>query len=211
MRVAAPPLMAIFRTRVQGDILARVLLSPDPVAIADLARELPAPLPTVAREVNRLGEAGILTVVKHGRGSLVSGNDANPAVAPLRDLVAVAFGPRFVVAEEFTDLEGLAELAVFGSWAARYSGEKGPVPGDVDVLVVGAVDRTAVYDAADRATRRLRREVNPTVMSVQRWTMPEEAADPFVRDLRARPLVRLYPPDTSNDTDMSTETATEEQ
>lgn len=196
--------MAIFRTRVQGDILARVLLSHDPVAIADLARELPAPLPTVAREVNRLGEAGILTVVKHGRGSLVRGNDANPAVAPLRDLVAVAFGPRFVVAEEFTDLEGLVELAVFGSWAARYSGEKGPVPGDVDVLVVGAVDRTAVYDAADRAARRLQREVNPTVMSVQRWTMSEETADPFVRDLRARPLVRLYPPDASTDMDNGT-------
>lgn len=197
MRVAAPPLLAIFRSRVQGDILARVLLSSEPVTIADLARELSSPLPTVAREVNRLGEAGILTIVRQGRGSLVSGNATNPAVGPLRDLVAVAFGPRFVVAEEFADLEGLVELAVFGSWAARYSGERGPVPGDVDVLVVGPVDRTTVYDAADRAARRLHREVNPTVMSVQRWTMPQDTADPFVRDLRARPLVRLYPPDVT--------------
>jgi predicted nucleotidyltransferase len=31
------------------------------------------------------------------------------------------------------------ELAVFGSWAARYRGERGPVPGDVDLLVVGTV------------------------------------------------------------------------
>jgi DNA-binding transcriptional ArsR family regulator len=92
----------IFRTQVQGEILARVLLAEEPVTIADLARELGSPLPTVAREVNRLGEAGILTVVRHGRGSLVSGTEANPAVAPLRDLVAVAFGPRFVVGEEFS-------------------------------------------------------------------------------------------------------------
>lgn len=189
--------MAIFRTQVQGEILARVLLADESVTIADLARELGAPLPTVAREVNRLGEAGILRVVRHGRGSLVSGNDANPAVVPLRDLVAVAFGPRFVVAEEFADLGGLVELAIFGSWAARYRGERGQVPGDVDVLIVGKVDRTVVYEAADRAARRLHREVNPTVMSVQRWTMPDESADPFVRELRARPLVRLYPPDTA--------------
>lgn len=194
-------MMAIFRTQVQGDILARVLLTNEPVPVADLARELEAPLSTVAREVNRLAGAGILGVVRQGRGSLVSGNEANPAIVPLRDLVAVAFGPRYVVAEEFAGMDGLVELAVFGSWAARYRGQPGPVPGDVDVLVVGKVDRTAVYDAADRASRRLHREVNPTVMSVQRWTMPEEKADPFVRELRTRPLVRLHPPgiDTANE------------
>jgi len=195
--------MAIFRTQIQGDILARVLLADEPLTIADLARELGAPLSTVAREVNRLGDAGILRIVRQGRGSLVSGNEANPALAPLRDLVAVAFGPRFVVAEEFAGMDGLAELVVFGSWAARYRGERGPVPVDVDVLVVGTIDRTAVYDAADRAAHRLHREVNPTVMSVQRWTMPDETADPVVRALRGRPLVRLYPPvtDTANDVD----------
>ena len=32
--------MAIFRTQVQADILARVLLADEPIAIADLAREL---------------------------------------------------------------------------------------------------------------------------------------------------------------------------
>lgn len=194
-------MMAIFRTQVQGDILARVLLTNEPVPVADLARELEAPLSTVAREVNRLASAGILGVVRQGRGSLVSGNEANPAIVPLRDLVAVAFGPRYVVAEEFAGMDGLVELAVFGSWAARYRGQPGPVPGDVDVLVVGKVDRTAVYDAADRASRRLHREVNPTVMSVQRWTMPEEKADQFVRELRTRPLVRLHPPgiDTANE------------
>ena len=187
-------MLAVFRSQVQGELLSRVLLADEAVTIADLARELGAPLPTVAREVNRLGQAGLLTVVRQGRARLVTANDANPAVAPLRDLVAVAFGPRFVVAEEFLELAGLAELSIFGSWAARYGGERGPVPGDVDVLVIGAVDRDEVFDAADRAARRLHREVNPTVMSVKRWRIPDETADPFVRELRARPLVRLHPP-----------------
>lgn len=200
MRVKAPPLMAIFRTQVQGEVLARVLLSAEPVAIADLARELGAPLSTVAREVNRLADAGLLSLARSGRGSLVSGDDANPAVAPLRDLVAIAFGPRFVVEQEFGDLGGLTELAIFGSWAARYRGERGPVPGDVDVLVVGPVDRTDVYDAADRAAQQLHREVNPTVMSVRRWTASDGAADPFVLELRSRPIVLLNHPLAADET-----------
>jgi DNA-binding transcriptional ArsR family regulator len=195
MRVQPPPLLAIFRSQVQGERLAQVLLSGQPVTIADLSRQLGAPLPTAAREVNRLKDAGILTVVKEGRGQLVSGNDANPAFGPLRDLVAVVFGPRYVVADEFEGLAGLQELLIFGSWASRYRGERGAVPGDVDVLVVGSVDRDDVYEAADRAARRLSREVNATVVSAKRWTAPDGEADPFIRQVRQRPQVRLYPPD----------------
>lgn len=195
MRVAPPPLLAIFRSQVQGEVLAQVLLSDQPVTIADLSRRIGAPLPTVAREVNRLKDAGILTVVRHGRGQLVSGNEANPAYRPLRDLVAVVFGPRFVVAEEFAGLAGLQELLIFGSWAARYRGEQGPVPGDVDVLLVGALDRDDVYDAAERATQRLAREVNATVVSTNRWNAPDGEADPFIRQVRGRPQVHLFPPD----------------
>lgn len=119
---------------------------------------------------------------------MVSAEEANPATEPLRQLIAVTFGPMLIVPEEFADLPGLRELYIFGSWAARYDGEGGPVPGDVDVLVVGPVDRDEVYEAAERAGRRLRREVNATVVSEKRWADPE---DPFLSEVRRRPLVKL--------------------
>ena len=190
MRAPAPPLMAIFRSQLQGELLARVMLSDEPITIADLARDLSAPLPTVAREVNRLHAAGILALSRQGRAQLVTVDTSNPAVRPLRDLVAIAFGPRQIVLEEFAVVPGVIELHIFGSWAARFVGEPGPVPGDVDVLVVGPVDRDEVYDAADRAARRLHREVNPTVVSEHRWAEP---SDPFIEQVRHRPLVRLLP------------------
>ena len=188
--------MAIFRSQLQGELLARVLLSDGPVTIADLARDLGAPLATVAREVNRLHDAGILTLRREGRAQLVSPDDANPATGPLRDLVAVAFGPRQVVTEEFSGVPGLAELYIFGSWAARFLGEPGPVPADVDVLVVGPADRDEVYDAADRAARRLHREVNQTVVSETRWRDVNDA-DPFIREVKSRPLLQLLPVEAS--------------
>jgi hypothetical protein len=195
MRVSAPPLMAIFRSQLQGELLARVMLSDKPITIADLARDLSAPLPTVAREVNRLHAAGILALNRQGRAQLVTADGGNPAVRPLRDLVAIAFGPRQIVLEEFGAVPDMSELHIFGSWAARFLGEPGPVPGDVDVLVVGPVDRDEVYDAADRATRRLHREVNPTVVSERRWT---DLSDPFINQVKHRPLVQLLPERTAS-------------
>lgn len=185
MRTSAPPLLPIFRSRLQGDLLARVLLQPGSLTVSALARELAAPVPTVQREVSRLEDAGILVTQHVGRARLIEPNDANPVVRPLRDLVLLAFGPRQVIAEEFAVL-GPAEVLIFGSWAARYRGEPGSPPGDVDVLVIGQADREEVFDAAQRSEGRLGREVNTTVVSVDRWKASDE---PFLRELKRRPLV----------------------
>jgi predicted nucleotidyltransferase len=70
-----------------------------------------------------------------------------------------AFGPVQIIAEEFgaaaAELDSAAtELALFGSWVARYRGEPGAAPADLDVLVVttnAGLDRRRLYTAADRA------------------------------------------------------------
>ena len=87
---------------------------------------------------------------------------------------------------------GIEEIAIFGSWAARYLGEVGAVPDDVDVLVVGVPDRDDVFEASERASRRLRREVNATIVSPPRWASGDE---PFLRQVRSRPRVCLRPGD----------------
>jgi len=188
MRTSAPPLLAIFRSQLQGELLARVLLDPGRFSVSDLARALEAPTATVAREVARLERAGLISTTRVGRARLVSANEANPAVAPLRQLVMIAFGPKLVIEQEFGSLAGLSELLVFGSWAAQYAGEEGPLPGDVDVLLVGSPDRDDAYDAAQRAERRLGREVNTIVTSPERWLA---AAEPFLQEVKRRPTVQL--------------------
>lgn len=185
---SAPPLMAVFRSQLQGEILSQVLLSPGRYTSSDLSRSLGAPFPTVRREVERLVQAGILHAEQVGRSRLLEPNVDSPAYRPLRDLVMVAFGPRRVVEEEFSALDGLTGLYIYGSWAARYAGEPGPEPGDIDVLVVGAVDRDDAFEAAERAQRRIGREVNATVVSTSRWA---EASEPFLVEVRRRPLVTL--------------------
>src|SRR5439155_8362383 len=106
------------------------------------------------------------------------------------ELALRAFGPARVVAEELSRIRGADEVYIFGSWAARYQGEEGPPPGDLDVLVVGSPDRDEVYEAALRVEHRVRREVNATVRSKAVW---EAARDGFVRQVRSSPLIRVAP------------------
>ena len=148
--------------------------------------DLGVALTTVQSEVARLSEGSVLATRKVGRSRVVRANTASPAVAPLTQLTLVTFGPQTVVADEFAAL-GAERVIVFGSWAARYHGEPGPLPADIDVLVVGDVARVDAYAAAERAEARLGMPVNPVLRTSAAWDDP--TGDPLLTEIQARPLV----------------------
>jgi predicted nucleotidyltransferase len=139
-----------------------------------------------------LERAGIVATRRVGRTKLVQANRQAPFYRALVDLVTVVLGPAKVLAEELTGIEGIVSAEIFGSWAARYHGEPGQAPSDVDLLVVGAPDRDDLHDATQAAARRLNRSVNPVIVSPRRWS---DAEDGFIREVRSRPRVSVIASD----------------
>lgn len=189
MRSDAPKLLPVLRSQHQAELLAMLLLHPEQeYTIADLTQRLRIPQSTVSGEVRRLADADILTVRPVGRSRLVRANVSSRLTGPLTELVVLTYGPHVVIADEFTDLQDVASVVIFGSWAARYQGQRGLPPNDVDVLVVGAPDRIVMYGAAERAESRLARPVNPIVCSPDQWAHPTE---PFIVEIKSRPYVTV--------------------
>lgn len=175
------------RSDTQGRILARVLTDPARgYSLSELVRSVDSSMPTVLREVERAERAGIVTTEKIGPTRLVRANVAHPLHAALSQLILATYGPPSVIAVEFAPIEAALAVVLFGSWAARYCGESGRAPNDVDVLVIGSPDRDAVDDAAERAERVIGLPVQATVRSRSQWLHAREA---FIQQVRARPLV----------------------
>ncbi len=105
----------------------------------------------------------------------------------------IAYGPQFVIGQQLAEVDGISDAFLFGSWAARFHGEPGPLPNDIDVLIVGSPDRDDVHDRLSDAARLLHRDVNPTFVSVDRWSDP--AADLFLATVVSRPIVAVATPD----------------
>ena len=186
MRSEAPALMPIFRSQHQAALLAWLLLHPDhEYTLTELATKLDVPLTTLQREAQRLVGAGILQDRTLGRARLLRANLGNRAAGPLTQLLEVTFGPETVIGEEF-NLADAEQVLIYGSWADRYHGTPGPPPNDVDVLVVGSLDRADVYDAADRAQVRLGLQVNPVIRTPEQWAGD---ADSLVQQIKASPIV----------------------
>jgi hypothetical protein len=189
MKVAAPSLTPFLRSNAQGDILALVLLNPDEeFTLSDIAREVDALPATVHREVERLVASTTFLDRTVGRSRLIRANPEYELAAPLTEIIIMTYGPRAILPSLLSPLEGIREARIYGSWAARYSGESGPPPRDIDVVVIGSASRSALAEFARQAGAMLRREVNVTRVAPAEW----DAADSsFLKTLMSRPLVKL--------------------
>jgi hypothetical protein len=197
MRTSSSPLLPLLRSRVQGDLLALVYLNPgEEYSITEVAHRIGASVKAVHQEVTRLVASGLLADRKLGTSRLVRSVQDSLLTRPMTDLLAVTYGPLPVLTRSLAGLDGVDQAFIYGSWAARYNGEPGPVPADVDVLVVGDVDPDDLDERARNAEAVLRREVNIRRLRPATW---ENQEDPFVTTVRARPLVELHLNTEGND------------
>ncbi len=187
MKAPAPSLAPILRSDTQGRILARLFADPAKAYnLSELVAWANSSMPTVQREVGRAEDAGIVTTEKVGPTRLVRANPAHPLFRPFSLIVLGTYGPPAVIAREFDAIDGAKAVLIFGSWAARYLGQPGRAPNDIDVLVIGSPDRDLVDDAAERAERVIGLPVQATVRSCSQWSA---ARDSFLQGVKGRPLV----------------------
>ncbi|GAA1865483.1 ArsR family transcriptional regulator [Myceligenerans crystallogenes] len=193
MHTGHPELLPILRSRVQGSILAQTYLRPDrEYTVGELTEAAHATHGATSREVSRLVEAGLLTDRRLGNVRLVRRGESSRLTRPLTDLLIATFGPLPVLEDELCEIDGIDLAFIYGSWAARYEGEPGPPPNDVDVLVVGTADRDVLYDVATRSSERLGGfEVNIRRIRPAAWNA--DSPDPFVQSVLTRPRIDIRP------------------
>lgn len=187
---ASPPLLPIFRSRQQAELLALLLGDPElEVGLTELAAQLEIAYPSVHREVERAEAAGLLVTWRVGRTRLVRANVASPYFEGLSQVLTRAFGPPRVLADVLAGVQGVEAAYLYGSWAARFEGVVGQRPvEDIDLLVLGEPDRDELYARIDRATQRLGRQVQVTIRDAD-WL---DAGDGSFHDtVVSRPMVPI--------------------
>jgi hypothetical protein len=191
MRTSPPSLLPILRSQVAGDLLALLYLHPDQeYSLSEAAALIRSSVNAVSHEASRLVETDLIRDRRHGNLRLIRATTDSLLTRPLTDLLAVTYGPLPVVTDLLRGVGGIDEAYIYGSWAARYQGEPGPVPADVDVLVIGAPSLDDLDEAAEQAQKRLRRPVHIRRVRPATWH-ETDPLDPFLQSVRSRPLVEL--------------------
>lgn len=150
MPAAAPDLVPLFRSGTQMRLLVEIFHG-RPASGADLARRLRIPQPTVARELARLENVGLITMDPLGTAKVARPVTSLPYFVALRQLLAFAGGLIPAVAEAYATKPGVVEIFIFGSWARRFHGDPGPPPNDIDIAIVS--DSLTSFDVAEERLR----------------------------------------------------------
>lgn len=186
---SAPALVPLFRSDRQMRILGALFVqATSEVSLAEVSELTGVSQATVSREVARLEDHGLVVSRKIGRTKLIEPNWDLAWAPELRSILMQTVGVLGRLAHELDGIDGINEAFAFGSWAARYSGEVGHQPGDIDVAIVGNADLAAVRRACRRVQKDLRVEVNPIVIDPDDWNADD---DPFVAELRSNSLVAI--------------------
>ena len=185
----APQLVEVLFGAYRRQILALLLLHPDEsFYVREIARLTGVPAGSLHRELKLLGDAGLLQRSVSGNQVRYQVDRGNPIQEELAGIFRKTAGLADVLRDALAPLAGKIRLAfIFGSVAQGRERSTS----DVDVLVVGSASFAAVVGALSPAGERLRRAVNPVVMTRAAFESKRAGADRFVARIVREPKIIL--------------------
>lgn len=170
-------------------VLAVLMLEPDAAFhLRELARQTDTHAGTLARELDKLTEAGLLVRSEHGNQVRYQANRACPLFDELAAIFRKTHGAAAMLRGALVPLAGRIQIALmFGSTA---SGTQS-AGSDIDLLVVGEAGFAELVQALYPVQQALQREVNPVLYSSEEFRARTQRGEAFVREVLGKPVVFL--------------------
>lgn len=143
----------------------------------------------VQRELARLTRSGLIVSRVVGRQKHYQANPESPIFAELCGIASKTMGLAEPLRQALAPLASRIRAAfVYGSVAKRQD----TASSDIDLMLVSdALSYPDVFGALEAASRRLGREVKPTIYSRQEWAERAARGDGFVKRVLAQPRIWL--------------------
>lgn len=165
-------------------ILGLLLLHPDEALHGrEIARRTGLPSGSVARELVRLAEAGLLHRERRGNQQVYRAYTGSPIYPELASILRKTSGLVDLLADALAPLAAKLRVAfVFGSVAQgrETSGS------DVDLMLIGDVSFRQVVEVLHPAQAAIGREVNPKVFAIDEFSGKLDS-EPFLADVMSKP------------------------
>jgi DNA-binding transcriptional ArsR family regulator len=175
----------LFSSTRQRLLSALLLNSHQPVYATELANHLGLRPSTLQRDLAKFTQAGILKMSRSGNRAYFQANEECPVFPELRALLIKTSGLVDVLHAELAPLAPKIKVAaVYGSIAAgtETSGS------DIDLLIIGSVKMIELSPLLERATGKLRRQINPTLYTPGEFAQKARSSH-FVQSVLAKPLL----------------------
>lgn len=168
-------------------ILELLLLNPtEPLHGREIARRTDLPAGATMRELSKLAQAGLLTRTNRGNQRIYQADTTCPIFHELSSILLKTSGIAVLLSEAIAPLDDDIVIAfIFGSTARNQAAPTS----DVDLMLIGPAHFDHVVEHLWPAQAKLRREINPVVLTVPEFKA--RAGDAFLRDVLSKPKLFL--------------------
>jgi predicted nucleotidyltransferase len=155
--------------------------------VRQMAERLGVDATNLSRELARLEHDGFLRSEVEGRQLYYSIDPEYPLLKPLFAMLASSVGVTPVLKKAMREIAGIESAYIYGSFAKN----ENDAASDIDVLIIGEPDESAVASALRTHEKLLHREINYIVLSQQELRNKLKSRDPFVTDIWSGKRVTL--------------------
>ena len=178
----------VTKSRIRQDLLALFFTNPSQrYYLRELERTLGYSAGSIRRELLKFQKDNLF--ITHRVGSLLyySLNTRHPLFKELKGIVSKTVGVEGTVRKALSSFKNIRLAFIYGSFAS--SREK--MTSDIDLMIIGQPNTSLLNDKIAKLERKLRREIYPTIYSLQEYRAKKRVGSGFIEELLSAPKIML--------------------
>ncbi len=178
----------ISKSKIRRDILILFFTNPSQkYYLRELQRQLGYSAGSIRRELLKFQKDNLFNTQMAGNLLYYTLNTKHPLFKELKTIVSKTVGVEGSLKNALSSVHGIRIAFVYGSFASKK--EKGS--SDIDLMIIGNPDTSLLNEKIAELEKRLKREINPTIYSMEEYRAKKKAKSGFILELIRKPKIIL--------------------
>lgn len=178
----------ITKSKIRADLLALFFTNPSQkYYLRELQRILGYSAGSIRRELLKFQKDSLFNIEKVGNLIYYSLNINHPLYEELKGIISKTIGIEGSLRKTLSSIKEIRISFIYGSFASKTH----KAASDIDLMIIGNPDMSDLNEKIAKLEKKLRREINTTLYSLEEYKSKKRAKSGFIVDLLRNPKVML--------------------
>lgn len=176
----------ISKSKIRKDLLTLFFTNPSQKHyLRELQRELGYSAGSIRRELLKFQKDNLFNTQRVGNLLYYTLNTQHPLFKELKMIVFKTVGVEGRLRNTLSSIRGISVAFIYGSYAKRKEKDSS----DIDLMIIGNPDTSRLNEKIAELEKRLKREVNPTIYSLEEYRSKKKTKSGFIMELLKSPKI----------------------
>lgn len=178
----------ITKSKIRQDLLALFFTNPSQkYYLRELERMLGYSAGNIRRELLRFQSDNLFSTQKTANLLYYSVNTEHPLFEELKSIIAKTVGVEGSLRKSLSSIKRIKMSFIYGSFASKSQKSAS----DIDIMIIGDPEISDLNEGIARLEKKLKREINITLYSLEEYKAKKKSKSGFILDLLKNPKIIL--------------------